>query len=138
MPAIDDVTQTVKKRIVSIDALRGFTMLWIIGAEGVTISLHKVWPNNFTETLARNMEHAEWEGFYFYDLIFPLFLFLVGLLIPFTILGKLEKGVPPEELYKHILKRTIVLILLGWVNYGLLNFDFENMRWSTVLGRIGV
>ncbi len=138
MPAPGDAVQSVKKRIISIDALRGFTMLWIIGAEGVIFSLYKVWPNNFTETLAKNMEHAEWEGFYFYDLIFPLFLFLVGLLIPFTILGRLEKGVPPKELYKHILKRTVVLILLGWVNYGLLNFDFENMRWSTVLGRIGI
>ena len=56
------------KRIVSIDALRGFTMLFIIGGGGFFISFHEVWPNSFTESLAKNMEHAGWEGFYFLDL----------------------------------------------------------------------
>lgn len=135
----DDSSLTiVKKRLTSIDTLRGFTMLWIIGGEGVIISLKETWPNGFTEALAKNMHHAGWEGFYFMDLIFPLFFLLVGLMIPYAILGRVEKGIPKKEIYKHILKRTIVLILLGWVNYGLLHFDFENMRWSTVLGRIGV
>ena len=72
-------------RLSSIDALRGFTMIWIIGAEEVIRSLFKVWPNSFTETLAINMTHAKWEGYYFYDLVFPLFLFLVGVLLPYTI-----------------------------------------------------
>jgi len=133
-----DMLPTPGKRIVSLDALRGFTMLWIIGAEGVVKSLEKVWDNPFTETLARHMEHADWQGYYFYDLIFPLFLFLVGVLIPITILRRLEKGVQPKELYVHILKRTAVLIFLGLVNYGLLRFDWSNMRWSSVLGRIGI
>jgi len=126
------------KRIVSIDALRGFTMLFIIGGGGFFSSFYKVWPNSFTESLAKNMEHAGWEGFYFMDLIFPLFLFLVGLLLPFVILGRIEKGTNPRKLYLHITKRTIVLIFLGLVNYGLLRFDWETMRWSSVLGRIGI
>jgi predicted acyltransferase len=126
------------KRIVSIDALRGFTMLFIIGGEWVVQSFYKVWPNSFTEMLHKNMEHAGWQGFYFMDLIFPLFLFLVGLLLPFVILSKIEKGVTPRQLYPHILKRTFVLIFLGLVNYGLLHFDWETMRWSSVLGRIGI
>lgn len=126
------------KRIVSIDVLRGFTMLFIIGGGGFFSSFYKVWPNSFTESLAKNMEHAGWEGFYFMDLIFPLFLFLVGLLLPFVILGRIEKGTNPRKLYLHITKRTIVLIFLGLVNYGLLRFDWETMRWSSVLGRIGI
>ena len=129
---------TTAKRIVSIDALRGFTMLFIIGGGGLFISFHKAWPNYLTETLAENMEHAGWEGFYFLDLIFPLFLFLVGLLLPFVILGRLERGAKPGDLYGHILKRTLVLIFLGLVNYGLLRFEFDTMRWSSVLGRIGI
>ena len=129
---------TAAKRIVSIDALRGFTMLFIIGGGGLFISFHKAWPNYLTETLAENMEHAGWEGFYFLDLIFPLFLFLVGLLLPFVILGRLERGAKPGDLYGHILKRTLVLIFLGLVNYGLLRFEFDTMRWSSVLGRIGI
>jgi len=134
----DNSLSSVRKRLTSIDALRGFTMLWIIGGEGVILSLKETWPNDITDVLAKNMHHAEWEGFYFMDLIFPLFFLLVGLMIPYAVLGRLKKGTPKKEIYRHILKRTLVLILLGWVNYGLLHFDFENMRWSTVLGRIGV
>jgi len=125
-------------RIVSIDALRGFTMLFIIGGGGFFSSFYKVWPNSFTENLAKNMDHAGWEGFYFLDLIFPLFLFLVGLILPIVILGRLEKGESPRRMYLHILKRTLVLIFLGLVNYGLLRCDWATMRWSSVLGRIGI
>ncbi len=126
------------KRIVSIDALRGFTMLFIIGGGGFLSSFYEVWPNSFTEALDRNMDHAGWEGFYFLDLIFPLFLFLVGLLLPLVILGRVERGVSPRKLYLHITKRTGVLIFLGLVNYGLLRCDWDTMRWSSVLGRIGI
>jgi predicted acyltransferase len=125
-------------RIVSIDALRGFTMLFIIGGGAFFSSFYKVWPNSFTENLAKNMDHAGWEGFYFLDLIFPLFLFLVGLILPIVILGRLEKGESPRRMYLHILKRTLVLIFLGLVNYGLLRCDWATMRWSSVLGRIGI
>jgi predicted acyltransferase len=131
-------SSTGTKRIISIDALRGFTMLFIIGGGGLFISFQKVWPNFLTEALAKNMEHAGWEGFYFLDLIFPLFLFLVGLLLPFVILGRLEKGAKPGDLYGHIIKRTLVLIFLGLINYGLLQFEWDTMRWSSVLGRIGI
>ena len=126
------------KRIVSIDALRGFTMLFIIGAGEFFSSFYHVWPNSFTKALADNMEHADWEGFYFLDLIFPLFLFLVGLLLPTVLMRRIEKGDTPRQLYPHILKRTLVLIFLGLVNYGLLRFDWGTMRWSSILGRIGI
>jgi len=126
------------KRLTSLDALRGFTMLFIIGGGGFISSFHKVWPNSFTEYLAKNMHHAGWEGFYFLDLIFPLFLFLVGILIPIVIAKRLEREESLRKIYLHILKRTLVLIFLGLVNYGLLRFDWETMRWSSVLGRIGI
>jgi len=129
---------TAVKRMISLDALRGFTMIFIIGGGGFVSSFYKVWPNAVTETLAKNMEHAGWEGFYFLDLIFPLFLFLVGVLLPFVILGRIEKGASSKELYRHIVKRTLVLFFLGLVNYGLLRFDWATMRWSSVLGRIGI
>ncbi len=58
-------------RLISVDALRGFTMFFIIGGEGIFTSLNGIWPNAVTRTLAQNMEHAGWQGFYFYDLIFP-------------------------------------------------------------------
>jgi predicted acyltransferase len=134
----DAQVKTGTARIVSIDALRGFTMIFIIGVDGFLSSFYKVWPNTFTKTLAGTVEHAGWQGFNFYDLIFPLFLFLVGLILPTILLRRLEKGESLQKIHLHILKRTVVLILLGLVNYGLLHFNWETMRWSTVLGRIGI
>lgn len=130
--------QTKSERILSIDALRGFTMLFIIGGSSFFASFYKVWPNSFTSALAKNMDHAEWEGFTFLDLIFPLFLFLVGLLIPFVIEKYKSKGFTQRKLHLHVLKRSLVLIFLGLVNYGLLRFNWAEMRWSSVLGRIGI
>lgn len=127
-----------ENRLTSIDALRGFTMFFIIGGEGIFTSLSQIWPGYVTEALARNMEHAGWQGFYFYDEIFPLFLFLVGLLIPVVISRSREKGKTNKEITMHAARRAIVLILLGLVNYGLLRFDWPAMRWSSVLGRIGI
>jgi predicted acyltransferase len=127
-----------ENRLVSIDALRGLTMLFIIGGEGIFNSLFKIWPNPVTEALSKNMEHAGWEGFYFYDQIFPMFLFLVGLLIPIVILRSREKGKTDNEILMHVSKRTAVLILLGLATYGFLRFDWPAMRWSSVLGRIGI
>jgi predicted acyltransferase len=125
-------------RLVSIDALRGLTMFFIIGGEGIINSLFKIWPNQVTEALSGNMEHAGWEGFYFYDQIFPMFLFLVGLLIPVVILRSRKKGITNREILMHVSKRAIILILLGLANYGFLRFDWPAMRWSSVLGRIGI
>ena len=125
-------------RITSIDALRGFAMLWIIGGGDVVKSFSRVWNHPVTETLSQQMEHAGWEGFHFLDLIFPLFLFLVGVLLPFSIGRRVEQGADRKTLYVHIAKRTLILILLGLVDYGLLRFDWDQMRWSTVLGRIGI
>jgi predicted acyltransferase len=127
-----------ENRLISIDTLRGLTMFFIIGGEKIFTSLYQIWPNSITEALSHNMEHAGWEGFYFYDQIFPLFLFLVGLLIPTVILRSREKGKTSKEIFYHICKRSIILILLGLANYGLLRFDWPAMRWSSVLGRIGI
>ncbi|MGO9201364.1 MAG: acyltransferase family protein [Limisphaerales bacterium] len=126
------------KRLLFVDALRGFTMFWIIGGDTLGRSLQKAWPNALTAGLAHQLEHADWEGFTFYDLVFPLFLLIVGAVVPYAILGRLEKGQSKISIYCHILKRTLVLIFWGLVAYGLLRFDWPNMRWSTVLGRIGV
>jgi len=130
--------QIPANRLTSVDTLRGLTMFFIIGGERIFTSIFQIWPNSFTGALARNMEHAGWEGFYFYDQIFPLFLFLVGLLIPMVILRNKQKGKTNKEIFFHIIKRTIILILLGLANYGLLRFDWPAMRWSSVLGRIGI
>jgi predicted acyltransferase len=127
-----------KNRIVSVDALRGFAVLTIMGLWEVFRTLPEVWDNALTRELARQMEHSTWEGFTLFDLIFPLFLFVVGIVIPFSLQRRVERGESPRALYIHILKRTGALILVGWIIYGLLRFDWSEMRWSSVLGRIGI
>ena len=126
------------ERIVSIDALRGFDMFWIIGGGTALSSLVHVWENPITETIHKQLEHVEWQGFRFEDLIFPLFLFIMGVVLPFSISRRRERDQSLPVLYLHILKRSFVLILLGLIFNNLLNFEFSQMRWPGVLQRIGL
>src|SRR6202035_3016967 len=66
------------ERLTSIDALRGFDMFWIAGGDSVAEALAKWWNTPQSKRFAEQFEHVAWEGFRFYDLIFPLFLFTVG------------------------------------------------------------
>jgi predicted acyltransferase len=125
-------------RIASIDALRGFDMFWIIGGGTFFESFSKVWKNQYTETITNQLEHVSWDGFHFEDLIFPLFLFIVGVVLPFSISRRREQGVSSKVLHLHIFKRAAILILLGLILNGLLQFNFPEMRWPGVLQRIGL
>lgn len=119
-------------RIASIDALRGFDMFWITGGDTLALALGK-WLG--WSWLIYQMEHVEWEGFVFYDLIFPLFMFLVGVVLPYS-LSRYEGR--PREAHLRILRRAALLVILGWVNWGVLDFNFAEMRWPGVLQRIGL
>jgi predicted acyltransferase len=125
-------------RVASIDALRGFDMFWIIGGGAFFETLPKVWKNTVTETIKQQMEHVPWQGFRFEDLIFPLFLFIVGVVMPFSISRRREQGISPAVLRLHIIKRAAILILLGLIMNGLLQFNLADMRWPGVLQRIGL
>src|SRR5205807_4154649 len=76
------------ERLVSIDALRGFDMFWIIGGDALFRAIARASNWKYASFMDEQLEHVQWEGFHFYDLIFPLFLFLVGAVLPFS-LGKL-------------------------------------------------
>src|ERR1035441_9537183 len=75
------------QRLMSVDALRGFDMFWIIGADTLVYALNRMTQTRPTEFLANQLGHANWEGFHFYDLIFPSFIFIVGVSLVFS-LGK--------------------------------------------------
>ena len=114
--------QSVSKRIaegrvVSIDALRGFDMFWIIGGGTVFMNLFKLMDNPLSRTLARQLEHSSWHGFTFEDLIFPLFLFIVGASMPFSLTKRLDRGDSRRDLYKHIIKRTLINYFMSLVYY---------------------
>jgi predicted acyltransferase len=65
-------------RVLSVDVLRGLDMFWIIGADLLVQALDKMSGNKVTTLLSTQLKHVQWEGFRFYDVIFPLFLFLIG------------------------------------------------------------
>ena len=123
------------KRLLSLDALRGFDMFFIMGGGALLLSLSSFLPDNISAVVAEQMGHKEWHGFAFYDLIFPLFLFLAGVSFPFS-LAKVGKN--KSRMLLKIVRRVFLLIFLGVLYNGLLNFDFENIRYASVLGRIGL
>jgi predicted acyltransferase len=137
LPA-DQESSAASGRLLSIDALRGFDMFWIIGGEEIAVTLARWadWP--FKEEVERQLQHAPWEGFRFYDLIFPLFLFVVGAVLPFSLGSHRLKGESTFRIYGRILRRTVLLFFLGLLYNGLLKFDFENLRIAGVLQRIAI
>lgn len=126
-------------RLESLDALRGFDMLWIIGGEEVIKFLAGASNSRFLHAVSGQLEHVPWEGFHFYDLIMPLFLFMVGMSIPFSVDKRLASGESKKKIYLHAFKRWMILLVLGMIYEGnLLAFDFNNIFIGSVLGAIGI
>ena len=125
-------------RLVSIDALRGFDMFWIAGGEEIFHSLDRVAGSPLTHLFHSQLQHVAWEGFRFYDLIFPLFLFIVGMVLPFSLTRRLERGESRGALYRHLAVRLGLLFLLGLVHNGLLDFNLHELRIPGVLQRIAI
>ncbi len=129
-------TTTTNQRIKSIDALRGFDMFWITGGDAFFISLFTFLGTPFFQKMALQLDHPAWTGFRFYDIIFALFLFIMGLSMPLSVTKRLDKGASRKQMYLHIFRRTLLLYLLGLVYNGLFSLDFETLRYTGVLHRI--
>jgi predicted acyltransferase len=134
----DQPAPAAPARLLSIDALRGFDMFWIIGGEGLVVALAEWadWP--FKQQVEAQLEHVPWDGFHFYDLIFPLFLFVVGAVLPFSLTSHRQKGESTLRLYGRILRRTVLLFALGLLYNNALQLDFEGLRLAGVLQRIAI
>lgn len=128
------------QRLVSIDALRGFDMLMICGADAFFRQLEGKTDWHWVDVVAKQFEHPAWFGFTFYDFIFPLFLFIAGVAIPFSINKALDQGMSKTELYKKAFIRMLILIGLGMLdkNAPFPFFDWQHIRLGSVLGRIGL
>lgn len=125
------------QRLTSVDALRGFDMFWIMGGDYLVRSLKTLHDSAATRALAAQMEHCEWDGFHFYDLIFPLFVFLVGVSIVFSVDRMKERSGRGAAL-KRIALRSAVLFLLGVFYMGGVAHGFANVYLAGVLHRIAV
>ena len=130
-----------KPRLMSLDALRGFDMFWILGGEAIFAALLLLTGWTGWQWADTQMKHSAWHGFTFYDLIFPLFIFLSGVAL----------GLSPKRLdllpmaervstYKHAVKRLLLLIFLGILyNHGWgtgVPTDPDQVRYASVLARI--
>ncbi|MCP9766417.1 DUF5009 domain-containing protein [Lacihabitans sp. LS3-19] len=136
---MDKNSSFIQSRLLSLDTLRGFDMFWIIGGEGLVHALSKIYPNSFWTSFSGQLEHPYWNGFTFYDLIFPLFIFLAGVSTPFSIGKALNAGTSKNKILLKVLKRGLILFLLGIVyNNGLEIKPIADIRFMSVLGRIGL
>ncbi len=131
------VRTETKERLLSLDTLRGFDMAMLLGGGAIIIALAELTGWNWMEALATQQHHVEWEGFRFYDLIFPLFMFISGVAIPYAINSKIEKGVAKSKLLKKIFYRLLALIALGILYNGATQRGLTNFRYVSVLSQIG-
>jgi predicted acyltransferase len=140
IPITPTTTADSRGRILSVDALRGFDMFWIIGADALFHSLRKLAggdAHSLTGILATQLDHVQWEGFRFYDLIFPLFVFIVGVSIVFSMSKRAaEQGKAAAT--RQIFRRFLILYLLGLFAYGGISGGLEKLRLLGVLQRIAL
>src|SRR5271165_524261 len=114
-------------RLMSLDALRGFDMFWIVGADALVEGLRKVSDNSVVQGLALQLEHVAWAGFHFEDLIFPMFVFIVGVSLVFS-LGKTIELEGRGRAAIRIVRRALLMYLLGIFYYGGFSTPFHEIR----------
>ena len=125
-------------RLLSLDSLRGFDMLFIMGLTPVVAGLCGAFGFGDGCWLARQMRHVDWHGFAQHDTIFPLFLFIAGVAFPFSCAKMRERGWSTSRICGKIAWRAFALVMLGMVYNGLFAKGFGEVRWASVLGRIGL
>ena len=132
--------QTLPQRLASIDALRGFDMFMIAGGGTFIFLLKGKTGLGFIDSIADQFVHPEWHGFTFYDFIFPLFLFLAGTSLPFSLTSGLLRGITKQTLLRKVFSRMLILIIWGILdkNAPIDIFDPAEIRYGSVLGRIGI
>jgi predicted acyltransferase len=130
-------TTSAGHRLLSLDALRGFDMFWIVGAEDIVHALHKANPSPTVNFLTNQLTHCDWEGVRFYDLIFPLFVFMVGVSLVFS-LSKTIIQSGRAAAYQRVITRGVLLYFVGVFYYGGFAEGVERIRLLGVLQRIAL
>lgn len=133
-----ETKQIPSGRLDALDALRGFDMFFIAGGGGLFKALALATGIPCLVWWGEQMTHVPWHGFVAYDMIFPLFLFIAGISFPFSLNKSRSQGKSRGQILGSIAKRAALLVFLGLIYNGLLQFDFENLRMASVLGRIGL
>ncbi|HNW57301.1 MAG TPA: DUF5009 domain-containing protein [Bacteroidales bacterium] len=130
--------QKLNNRLLSLDVLRGFDMFWITGGAYLINTLAEVFNKKWLIVLNEQMQHVPWDGFHFLDLIFPLFMFISGVAIPYSVKAGLAKNKSKRTILTKAFRRMIVLVLLGLLYNGVFREGFTNARYVSVLAQIGI
>ncbi len=132
------------KRLMSLDALRGFDMFIIAGGEMIVETLHKLLEQSPESPLKQGLEavktqltHVQWEGFRFYDLIFPLFVFMTGVSLVYS-LSRIQTEGGRGAAMRRLLMRGLLMYLLGLWYYGGVADGWDRIRLLGVLQRIAI
>jgi predicted acyltransferase len=136
-PIAGPENQTTNPRLLSLDALRGFDMFWIIGADSLVAGLRKISDTGAIKFVADQLEHEAWEGLRFEDLIFPLFVFIVGISVALSLPRTIQQS-GRNAAVRRIFRRAILLYLLGIIYYGGFATAFADIRLLGVLQRIAL
>ena len=124
---------TPEGRLLSLDFFRGFTMFLLIGEfTGLFSNLtDPAFDGTLIHTIGMQLHHHPWNGLRFWDLVQPFFMFIVGVALPFSVAKRTKQGESYNQLLKHAIKRSFLLLLLGWALYcigpGRITFHFQNV-----------
>lgn len=133
------MTNAPTGRLVSLDALRGLDMLVILGLDALVVQVAALNPQSaFWCGAARQFGHVEWEGLAAYDLVFPLFVFMAGMSMCFSLCKAEREGAGRLACCLRLWYRAAWLVLLGFMVNGDLSWDLQGMRFASVLGLIGL
>lgn len=120
------------RRVVSVDVLRGFDMFWIIGGAELMHALAAMTKQQWVEP---QFEHVDWAGLHFYDVIFPLFIFIVGVSLVFSLTKSLERDGKAATI-KRVVRRSVILYALGFLYSGGFSYQWSDLHLAGVLQRI--
>ena len=137
--AVSVAPPSVKERFLSLDFFRGLTMFMLIG-ESTLLYEHLRDPRlagTILGAIGTQLDHHPWAGLRCWDLVQPFFMFIVGAALAFSVAKRAERGEGRAEITKHIIIRSLTLLVLGWALYcigpGHITFRFQN-----VLAQLGV
>ena len=118
-------------RLASLDILRGLDLFLLVFLQPVIVALGSVWHPAWLSPILYQLDHEVWEGFRFWDLVMPLFLFMTGVAMPWSF-ARYGAERSRKRLYVRIARRFLLLFLLGMVVQGnLLGFDFHHIYFYT-------
>jgi len=122
-----------EERLLSLDLFRGLTMFLLIaeGAKLFGVMTNAEFDGTIIGFIGTQFHHHPWNGLRFWDLIQPFFMFIVGVALPLSVAQREKRGDAYSKILRHVLVRSLVLLLLGWGLYcigpGKIVFRFQNV-----------